>query len=142
MSLSIARSSAKPTIINFAVAGVPRARNAKLPDHPDAELIQACLNYAIAMRGASGAYEADPTGDNDFAAAADTRLLKQAAKEQDVIAASHATTLDGLRAKAAAADIAANLDRDCAPSFLRSLAADVIRIHRATKEPTDRKVTP
>jgi hypothetical protein len=145
MSLSIASSTTGPVGVDFSVAAAAATKSqvSKLKvDHPDATLIQACINFAIAMRGASGAFEVDPTVDCDLAQAADKRLMRQASKEQSLIAATRPSTLDGLRAKAAIVDMALDLDRDDMSFFLRSLAADVIRFHRAATEPTDCQVAP
>lgn len=78
--------------------------------HPDAKLIRACIDFAIAMRGASGAYEVDPTGNNEFAQAIDRKLLAQADRAQAAIARSAPSTIDGLRAKAMILKMAIDLD--------------------------------
>lgn len=135
MSLNAAVS--EPTVVNFTTAATasraPGSRRASLPDHPDAELIQACVEFGIAVRGASGAFEADPTGDNDFAQRMDSALLKRARKQQELIATLRPTTLDGLRAKATVANMARTFDLDQSSALLSSLCTDVAQIHRSSK---------
>jgi hypothetical protein len=102
--------------------------------HPDAKLIAACVEYAKALRGASGAFEVDPTADCDFAQALDHEALSICAKAAGVAAACKPKTLDGLRAKAGMAKIGLQLDSPGdAPLFvqlMRSLCDDVVRFHR------------
>lgn len=145
-NVSAMRTLAETPVVNFATMTTncrkPQGIDPEAVEHPDAALIQACVNFAAAMRGASGAFEVDPTVDCDIAQAVDKRLMRQASKEQALITASRPNTWDGLRAKAAVVDMALDLDREDMPSFLRSLAADVIRFHRATTESTNRKVAP
>jgi hypothetical protein len=136
MSLNAAVS--EPTVVDFSTAatagGAPSARCATLPDHPDAALIKACINFAVAVRGASGAFEADPTGDNDFAQQMDAVLLRRAEKQQARIVSLRPTTLDGLRAKAAATNLAlTEFDLDTSSHLLSSLCTDIVKLHRASK---------
>lgn len=129
--------ASKPNVVDFSTAAAagraPGARRANLPDHPDAELIQACVEFGIAVRGASGGFEADPTGDNDFAQRMDATLLKRARKQQELIATFRPTTLDGLRAKATAANMALTFDLDRSSVLLSSLCTDVAQVHRSSK---------
>ena len=111
-----------------AKTGLPASK------HPDAKLIQACVDFAIAMRGASGAYEIDPTGNNDFAQAIDSKLLAQADDAQAVITRRAPSTIDGLRAKAMILKMAIDLDCDETGALSGSLAEDVKRFHKAISE--------
>ncbi|ABE64091.1 hypothetical protein Nham_3360 [Nitrobacter hamburgensis X14] len=133
MSLNAAVSN--PTVVDFSTsaATAPRRSAGIETTHPDAALIKACINFAVAVRGASGAFEADPTADNDFARRMDVVLLRRAEKQQNLIASLRPTTLDGLRAKAAAADMALTFDLDTSANLLSSLCTDIAKFHRASK---------
>jgi hypothetical protein len=121
-------------VLDFATAAISKRRSASTAtDHPDAILIKACIDFAVAVRGASGAFEADPTADNDFASKMDVVLLRRAEKQQALIADLRPTTLDGLRAKAAAADMALTFDLDTSANLLSSLCTDIAKFHRASK---------
>jgi hypothetical protein len=133
MSLNAAVS--EPTVVDFSTA-TPAKRRSSKPEttHPDAPLIKACINFAVAVRGASGAFETDPTGDNDFAQQMDVLLLRRAEKQQARIVSLRPTTLDGLRAKAAAANLAlTEFDLDTSSHLLSSLCTDIVKLHRASK---------
>lgn len=129
--------TSKPHVVDFTTAATasraPGSRRANLPDHPDAELIQACVEFGIAVRGASGGFEADPTGDSEFAQRMDVALLKRARKQQELIATLRPTTLDGLRAKATVANMARTFDLDQSSALLSSLCTDVTQVHRYSK---------
>jgi hypothetical protein len=140
MSLSAAVS--EPTVVDFSTAATAKGRSANTAtDHPDAILIKACVDFAVAVRGASGAFEADPTCDNDFARQMDVSLMRRAGKQQNLIADLRPTTLDGLRAKAAAANLALTFDLDTSADLLSSLCTDIVKLHRASKN-THEIVTP
>jgi hypothetical protein len=129
-------------VVDFSTAATAKRRSAGLETaHPDATLIKACINFAVAVRGASGAFEADPTGDNDFAGPMDVALMRRAGKQQDLIADLRPTTLDGLRAKAAAANLALTFDLDTSADLLSSLCTDIVKLHRASTN-TSEIVTP
>ncbi|MCB1393846.1 hypothetical protein [Nitrobacter sp.] len=134
---TVSERASKPNVVDFTTAATasraPGSRRAHLPDHPDAELIQACVEFGIAVRGASGGFEADPTGDNEFAQRMDTALLKRARKQQKLIATLRPTTLDGLRAKATVANMARTFDLDQSSALLSSLCTDVTQVHRSSK---------
>ena len=98
--------------------------------HPDAELINSCISIATAIRGTSGAFEADPTGDNDFAAAQDEVHLKTAYRAMKAASNYLPSTFDGLRTKAAIVEMVFEIDRCEARAFVCSLADDVIRFHK------------
>ena len=100
------------------------------PAHPDRELIGACMDFSIALHGASGAFKVDPTGDGDFARTRDGAFLRRADAAQLLIAKQEVNTLDGLRSKAAALQCGLQFDRDAVELLATSLAADVVRIHR------------
>jgi hypothetical protein len=104
--------------------------------HPDAELIGSCIEVATALRGTAGAFEADPTGDNDFAAAQDDAALKRASQAMHAAANYLPSTFDGLRTKAAIVDMVFEIDRCEARAFVRSLADDVIRFHKVFQDAT------
>lgn len=133
---TVSERASRPTVVDFSAAAKasrPRSRCATLPDHPDAELIQACVEFGIAVRGASGGFEADPTGDSEFAQRMDATLLKRARKQQELIATLRPTTLDGLRAKATVANMARTFDLDQSSALLSSLCTDVANVHRYSK---------
>jgi hypothetical protein len=132
MSLNAAVS--EPTVVDFSTA-VPTRRRSSKPEttHQDEALIKACIDFAVAVRGASGAFEADPTGDNEFASKMDVVLLRRAEKQQALIVSLRPSTLDGLRAKAAAADMALTFDLGSSANLLSSLCTDIKNIHRASK---------
>lgn len=104
--------------------------------HPDAELISNCVCIATAIRGTSGAFEADPTGDNEFAAAQDEVQLKAAYRSMKAASNYMPSTFDGLRTKAAVMDMVFDIDRAEVRGFVRSFAEDVIRFHKAFEEAT------
>lgn len=132
MSLSAAVS--EPTVVDFSAAATAKRRSAGLETtHPDTALIKACIDFAVAVRGASGAFEVDPTADNDFASKLDVVLLRRAEKQQALIVSLRPRTLDGLRAKAAAADMALTFDLDASANLLSSLCTDIAKFHRASK---------
>lgn len=105
------------------------------PSHPDAPLLKACVSVAVALRGASGAYEADTTDDKDFAAAIDSALLKRAEKALTEAADYLPSTLDGIRAKAEIVNMAIEaMPSGIVKGFLLSLSADIARFHKASAD--------
>ena len=102
--------------------------------HPDAPLIKACMEYAIALHGASGAFAADPTADADFAQIIDTGMLRRAEKAQASIVGYLPSTFDGLRSKAEAAKAGLDYDRQNVTGILKSLAEDVARFHKTLNQ--------
>jgi hypothetical protein len=121
-------STATP-VINFATANSDRKsarRASKQPDHPDADLIAACIEYATQVHAGQIAYKIDPT-DAKFASVADTVQILDLPPR----------TMDGMRAKAAIVEMAledwtSDLD-DLRQSFIITLANDVIRFQRASR---------
>jgi (p)ppGpp synthase/HD superfamily hydrolase len=121
-------STATP-VINFATANSDRKsarRASKQPDHPDADLIAACIEYATQVHAGQIAYKIDPT-DAKFASVADTVQILDLPPR----------TMDGMRAKAAIVEMAledwtCDLD-DLRQSFIITLANDVIRFQRASR---------
>lgn len=134
---TVSDRASKPNVVDFSTAATagraPRSRRATLPDHPDAELIQACVEFGIAVQGMNGGFEVDPTDDADFAQRMDSALLKRARKQQELIATLRPTTLDGLLAKAVVANMARACDLDQSSALLSSLCTDVAQVHRSSK---------
>jgi hypothetical protein len=64
----------------------------------------------------------------------DIVLLKRAEKQEARIVSRHPTTLDGLRAKAVAANLSLSSDPDIFSNLLSSLCSDVVKFHRASKD--------
>jgi hypothetical protein len=125
--------SAKSSIVKFA----HRERAAKRPAHPDAKLINACIEYCMALSGAEAAFKTDPT-DSHFAVPAAEEAETRAAVALALATKIEPITTDGLRAKAACvAEALGKCDNyldEISSEFLLSLAADVIRFHRAANE--------
>lgn len=131
-------------VINFAVnATKPQARRrvGKRPDHPDADLIEHCIEYAMQIAAGKAAFPIDPT-DATFAAYFDD--LTQSRADRALVAAldTEPVTLDGLRAKASLVEIAMSdwdnfdsimIDR-LRKKFLISLAKDVTRFQRSARD--------
>lgn len=109
---------------------IAKVKNDKPAKHPDAELIEACMDFATALYGSSGAFDVDPTEDCEFASTRDTRALKRADDARSIITSYLPKTLDGLCAKAQAAQVCNKYDIQEAPSFNASVANDVVRFHR------------
>lgn len=134
---TVSDRASKPNVADFTTAATasraPGSRRANLPDHPDAELIQACVEFGIAVQGMNGGFEVDPTDDADFAQRMDSALLNRARKRQELIATLRPTTLDGLRAKATVANMARSSDLDQSSALLSSLCTDVANVHRYSK---------
>lgn len=105
------------------------------PSHPDASLLKACVSFAVAVRGASGAYDADVTDGCEFAQTVDQELLKRAQQALCEVTSYLPSTLDGLRSKAEIVDMAFEA-MPSAPlkAFLQSLSADVARFHKAAAD--------
>jgi hypothetical protein len=125
-------------IIDFAVrTAKPRTtkRAGKRPEHPDAELIEHCIEYASQIKVAEVGYEIDPT-DSDFASFSDTLAQSRATRAMRQIVALKPSTMDGLRAKAnIVAMCIDDWNGELQPlqrSFLTSLAEDVIRFQRVS----------
>lgn len=132
--MSASAAVSENIVVDFSTAAASKSPSTEAEAiHPDARLIKACIDFAIALRGASGAFEADPTGDNDFASKTDVALLARAHRKLDLIVRLIPATLDGLRAKAAAADIAHECDLSGASYILSALSADIKSIHRTSK---------
>lgn len=125
-------------IIDFAVRTAkprPTKRASKRPEHPDAELIEHCIEYASQIKVAEVGYEIDPT-DSDFASFSDTLAQSRATRAMRQIVELKPNTMDGLRAKAnIVAMCIDDWNGELQPlqrSFLTSLAEDVIRFQRVS----------
>ncbi|MDB5579645.1 MAG: hypothetical protein JWR80_4821 [Bradyrhizobium sp.] len=126
-------------VINFATANSDRKserRASKQPDHPDADLIAACIEYATQIHAGQTAYKIDPT-DAKFASVADTAAQRRADRAMVQILDLPPRTMDGMRAKAAIVEMAledwtSDLD-DLRQNFIITLANDVIRFQRASR---------
>ena len=130
--------SAETSVIKFSTKTAgrsPRNRVGKRPDHPDADLIENCIEYAMQINGANISYKIEPT-DAEFASFTDDVAQSRADRALRLAADCVAKTMDGLRAKAALVrtaldDWSGNLD-ELRQEFLISLADDVIRFQRAS----------
>jgi hypothetical protein len=129
--------SSAAQVINFAeTKKKPRSvRKAKQSDHPDAELIECCMEYAAQIKIAEVGYLIDPT-DSEFAEFADNLAQSRARRAMTQLLDLAPTTMDGLRAKAAIVAICIedwNGAIEGIPrEFVVSLAEDVIRFQRAS----------
>jgi hypothetical protein len=134
---AVQQRSTETPVLNFATA-TARSRRKPLSlrvTHPDAGLIESCIEYAMEMAGTQIAYEVDPT-DSDFAAFFDTKAQGRGEKALQFITECEARTMDGLRAKAAIVETVLqdwndNLEK-LGHDFLVSLARDVIRHQQAS----------
>jgi hypothetical protein len=130
--------SAKTSVIKFPAkssCAARRSRVGKRPDHPDADLIEHCIEYAMQITGALTSYKIDPT-DAEFAAFFDNVAQSRADRALRSALDLPPQTMDGLRAKAAIVrtaldDWSGNLD-ELRQEFLISLANDVIRFQKAS----------
>ena len=130
--------SAEMAVIKFSTKTAgrsPRNRVGKRPDHPDADLIERCIEYVIQINGALISYKIDPT-DAEFAAFFDDVAQSRADRALRSVLDLSPQTMDGLRAKAALIrtaldDWSGNLD-ELRQEFLISLADDVIRFQKAS----------
>jgi hypothetical protein len=125
--------SAETSVVKFPAktpARMPRTEATERPNHPDADLIKACMAYASAIAGTKAAFDVDPTGDSDFAQPLDERALRAAHKNQHLAANCSPSTIDGLRAKAAVVEmiLETETDADSVKPFLKSLADDIERL--------------
>ena len=139
--------SAKTSVIEFPAKTAgrsPRNRVGKRPDHPDADLIENCIEYAIQINGALISYKIDPT-DAEFAAFFDDVAQSRADRALRSVLDLPPQTMDGLRAKAslvrtAVDDWAGDLD-ELRQEFVKSLADDVIRFQRAARRRSQSRTT-
>src|SRR5882757_9288032 len=98
-----AQATAETPIIDFAANAAnraPRRRSSKRPNHPDAYLIDHCIEYAMHISSGKIAYEVDPT-DATFAWFRDDLAQGRATRALSAILEIEPVTVDGLRAKAA-----------------------------------------
>lgn len=145
MSSTNATATADLITPNFSANFTPqpsmrrnRRRVGKRPVHPDADLIEHCIEYAMQIAAGKAAFPVDPT-DAEFAAYFDN--LTQSRADRALVAALdiEPSTLDGLRAKASLVHIAMddwdNFDSimidELPKKFLISLADDVVRFQRS-----------
>jgi hypothetical protein len=140
-------------VINFAekTAGRPqRKRVGKRPDHPDADLIEHCIEYGMQIAAGRAAFPIDPT-DAKFAAYFDDLTQSRADRALRAALDMKPRTLDGLRAKASLVEVALGdweafdtlaID-ELRKKFLISLANDIIRFQRgAVKQKTSHVIFP
>jgi hypothetical protein len=124
-------------VIDFAApaaARKTRRRIGKRPDHPDADLIEHCIEYAMQINAGRVAYNIDPT-DAKFASFSDDLAKSRADRAMAAILEIEPVTIDGIRAKAGLIKTAME-DWEGVPlegeiqTFLISLADDLIRLQR------------
>ncbi|MDB5619504.1 hypothetical protein [Tardiphaga sp.] len=104
--------------------------------HADNKLIELCMEVTANMAAADGAFKADPSGNSDFAEAWDDIYRSRANQAMQRATKVKAQTADGLRSKAAVADVIYSWLRSftCEPehtAFLTSFTVDVIRMQQA-----------
>ena len=139
--------SAETSVIKFSTKSTGagrRSRVGKRPDHPDADLIDNCIEYARQITGALISYKIDPT-DAEFAAFFDDVAQSRADRALRSVLDLPPQTMDGLRAKAALVrtavdDWAGDLD-ELRQEFVKSLADDVIRFQRAARRRSQSRTT-
>lgn len=102
--------------------------------HPDAEIIETCIAFAVAAGGIAAAFKVDPTGECDFASKRDTVYLRQEERLLAALVEMKPVTMDGLRAKAAIVEMVIDQRSEGQEQFFKSLAADVISMQRAQRE--------
>lgn len=126
----------------FAVAPEEDGRDQNKPrkvSHPDRRLIGLCIEFTSNQAAADGAFEADPSGNSDFASTHDDVFRARAARAMEAAAKLKAHTLDGLRSKAGVArgvlkDMGVFAAERNQVAFLKSFTEDVIRMQRAVLE--------
>jgi|GEM_PF-2077601 len=127
-------------VIDFAQIGKsrpPRRGVKKRPNHPDADLIEHCIEYGMQIAAGKASYKVDPT-DSEFASFCDDICQSRADRALRAVLEMSPSTLDGLRAKAELVEIATNdwaafddvAFDELRTKFLLSLAKDVIRFQR------------
>jgi hypothetical protein len=130
---------------NFAGTVIPtpyrKKQKEKRANHPDKALIDNCVEFGVHVAGALGAFEVDPTGNNDFAAFHDDLCGTRAAPHLLKATRLKAKSMDGLRAKAQMVAIilknnsgSVMFEDDDEIAFIKSLVEDVIRFQRAFSE--------
>lgn len=97
-----------------------------MPEHPEAQIMRLCVQYARLVAGYHNGFEADPTGNKYFAAGGDD----EGARDKLVaIAKSPATTAAGICAKARIVPMVLKDDGEivspAGADFYKSFAADV-----------------
>lgn len=122
------------------MAAAPRSTPAqRRRRHADGKLIELCMEVTANMAAADGAFKADPSGNNDFAAAWDDIYRSRADQAMRRATKMKAHTPDGVRSKAAVAEVIHGWIAQfaCEPehaAFLASFTADVIRMQKAILE--------
>jgi hypothetical protein len=131
-------------VINFAektASRPPRKRVGKRPNHPDADLIEYCIEYGMQIAAGKAAFPIDPTNAT-FAAYFDNLTQSRADRALVSVLDMDPVTLDGLRAKASLVEVAMS-DWDAFDSimidelrkkFLISLANDINRFQRSAMD--------
>ncbi|MCW2112498.1 hypothetical protein ABIF21_007114 [Bradyrhizobium elkanii] len=137
-----AQTAETTTVIDFAHTGKsrsPRRGVKKRPSHPDADLIENCIECAMQITAGKAPYKIDPT-DSEFAAFCDDICRSRADRALRAVLDMSPSTLDGLRAKAGLVEVVMEDWTDypggvqfdeLQTTFLLSLAKDVIRFQRA-----------
>jgi hypothetical protein len=153
MSATAQTITTETPVINFAertAPRLPRKSVGKRPDHPDADLIEHCIEYAMQIAAGRAAFPIDPT-DAKFAAYFDNLTQSRANRALCAALDMEPQTLDGLRAKASLVEVALGdwdafdtiLIDELRKKFLISLANDIIRFHRgAEKQKTSHIIFP
>jgi hypothetical protein len=128
---------------DFGFIDTPRASRPtsrqRRTQHPDRRLIEHCIEFTANHAAADGAFEADPSGNSEFASAPDDIFRSRAAKAMESATKIKAQTLDGLRSKAGVArgvlkDLSAFAAERSQVDFMKSFTEDVIRMQRAALE--------
>jgi hypothetical protein len=107
--------------------------------HADSKLIELCMEFTANMAAADGAFKADPSGNSDFAAAWDDIYRSRAKQALLKATGLKARTADGIRSKAAIAEVIHAWSRvfTCEPehtAFLASFTTDVLRLQTSMLE--------
>jgi hypothetical protein len=132
-------------VIDFSTqTGAARKRrpNPVRSVHPDADLIETCIEVASHIAAGAAAFVVDPT-DSDFANGADTRAQARAMRNLSKLYEMEADSFDGLRAKAELIPILlkdwnGHFD-EIGQKFLISIADDVRRLqhHMSARRQSD-----
>jgi hypothetical protein len=136
MSLTSQVTQSSAAVVDFAtVSNIKPRRPAQRISHPDAELIENCIAYAVTVTGISAAFKVDPT-DAKFAEVTLKKADRRAERLMGEILALPAKTVDGARAKTALVDIVLYHFEGCAIDglhldFISSIAKDVAIVQQA-----------
>ncbi|PAY07163.1 hypothetical protein CK489_15290 [Bradyrhizobium sp. UFLA03-84] len=140
--VNTSEQATQAAVIDFAQIDKPRSTRRSVkrrPAHPDADLIENCIECAMQIAAGKAPYKIDPT-DSEFAALSDDISRSRADRALRAALDLSPTTLDGLRAKAglveAIMDDLSNFPGDIQLDELQSalvlsLVKDVIHFQRA-----------